>query len=537
MTDVTIPARPSIEFDKKQAKRLLKAVRAGDADAVARFVAFHPRYSTGPQPGSASLSDALLTIAREYGFSSWPEWKHFVEIATLTRSARVEKFLGLVCSDRVRTATQLLRQDATLTVADACAAAATGDAAALAAFIEADPACATRASGPLDTEPLVYACQSRLLVVDPARREGIVECARLLIEAGADPNAGFVPDDPDHALQTALYGAAGIANHPGLTRLLLAAGADPNDGVKGRAGETLYHVAEFGDTTCLELILAAKPDKAAVDYCLGRALDFKRPDAAMLFVEHGADVEYRVPWFENRTHLMKAIRSQGAPGLIEAMVVKATDLELEDDRGFTAYRHAVRAGRGDVAALLERHGADTRKVTDVDRALGACAAGDEATLDALLVRTPDLGARLDDADRELLPAAVRRASKDALRLFVRLGVPVDFGEMPALHDACYVGDFETVKQLVLLGASLTEKNRYGGTALGAALYGSEDCHDAWGGPKSQPPEAVEPRGYARIVGFLIEKGAPPPDRLSGSPAVIEVLQRLGVKGQPDEETE
>jgi len=55
-----------------------------------------------------------------------------------------------------------------------------------------------------------------------------------------------------------------------------------------------------------------------------------------------------------------------------------------------------------------------------------------------------------------------------------------------------------------------------------------NCHDALGGPKAQPPEAVEPRGYARIVDYLVSQGAPLPAKEAGSRAVIEVLQRHGV---------
>ncbi|HKI73362.1 MAG TPA: hypothetical protein VJ998_01875, partial [Pseudomonadales bacterium] len=167
MTDANIPARPSLEFDRKQAKRLLKAVTAGDRSAVARVAASHPRFRAAKTlPASISLGDMLLTIAREYGFSSWPEWKHFVELSMLEQTARVSRFLECACSDRVNMAMRLLRLDEAIGEADACAASAAGNAAALKAFIDADPACVLRNSGPLDTQPLVYACQSRLLVTD-----------------------------------------------------------------------------------------------------------------------------------------------------------------------------------------------------------------------------------------------------------------------------------------------------------------------------------------------------------------------------------
>lgn len=64
-----LPARPNLESERKHAKRLLRALHAGDADALARCSVL---------PGAArdadtlQLADAQLIIAREYGFASWP---------------------------------------------------------------------------------------------------------------------------------------------------------------------------------------------------------------------------------------------------------------------------------------------------------------------------------------------------------------------------------------------------------------------------------------------------------------------------------
>src|SRR6185503_4204738 len=62
-----LPSNPSLEFEKKEAKSLLRALRTHDRDAVDRSRARHPRISDSPK-----LADAQLVIAREYGFSSWP---------------------------------------------------------------------------------------------------------------------------------------------------------------------------------------------------------------------------------------------------------------------------------------------------------------------------------------------------------------------------------------------------------------------------------------------------------------------------------
>lgn len=57
-----LPAKPSLEHLKSQAKDLLAAAKGGEADAIARF----PRLSS-----TLALHDAQSVIAREYGFSSW----------------------------------------------------------------------------------------------------------------------------------------------------------------------------------------------------------------------------------------------------------------------------------------------------------------------------------------------------------------------------------------------------------------------------------------------------------------------------------
>ena len=71
----SLPARPNLEHLKKQAKDLLKSYQSGDRATQERFRNYHPDLSAN----SATLSDAQLVIAREYGFASWPKLKEHVE--------------------------------------------------------------------------------------------------------------------------------------------------------------------------------------------------------------------------------------------------------------------------------------------------------------------------------------------------------------------------------------------------------------------------------------------------------------------------
>ena len=66
-----LPALPSLEFERKQAKQLLREVRSGDPDALTRIRAQNRGLASAP-PAEVRLADAQLAIAREYGFRSWP---------------------------------------------------------------------------------------------------------------------------------------------------------------------------------------------------------------------------------------------------------------------------------------------------------------------------------------------------------------------------------------------------------------------------------------------------------------------------------
>jgi coenzyme PQQ precursor peptide PqqA len=66
-----LPPRPSLEYERKEAKALLRRLRAGDPDARARACARHPAIDASA-PEHIRLADAQLVVAREDGFTSWP---------------------------------------------------------------------------------------------------------------------------------------------------------------------------------------------------------------------------------------------------------------------------------------------------------------------------------------------------------------------------------------------------------------------------------------------------------------------------------
>jgi hypothetical protein len=82
-----LPSSPNLEHLKYQAKDLLKGDAAGGAAVAQRIREFHPRWAKATDAeifaANLNLSDAQLTIARQYGFPSWTRLKRHVEKPTL----------------------------------------------------------------------------------------------------------------------------------------------------------------------------------------------------------------------------------------------------------------------------------------------------------------------------------------------------------------------------------------------------------------------------------------------------------------------
>ncbi|HEY2529632.1 MAG TPA: hypothetical protein VGJ20_17075 [Xanthobacteraceae bacterium] len=90
--------------------------------------------------------------------------------------------------------------------------------------------------------------------------------------------------NPRPLFEAAIYGAAAIAQQPGLTRLLLERGADPND------EETAYHVIETHDNTVLKILLeSGKLNERSLGALLRRKCDWHDAQGLRLVLEHGGD--------------------------------------------------------------------------------------------------------------------------------------------------------------------------------------------------------------------------------------------------------
>src|SRR5262249_53880071 len=214
--DRTWPHRPDFNQFKRQAKELLKAYRSGDANAVAEV----QQHEQAPDPAAFALHDAQRVLARSYGFPSWHKLKSYVQtIQPFWRPLEpksdddANRFLRLACitysdgdhpsrRDRAR---QIFAEKPHLAKVSIYTAAAVGDVKAVADFL-AKNADVHAKGGPFDWQPLLYAAYSRL--DSEAEEHSTLEAARLLIEQGADPNAGFLWEGG--YLFTALTGVLGL---------------------------------------------------------------------------------------------------------------------------------------------------------------------------------------------------------------------------------------------------------------------------------------------------------------------------------------
>ena len=287
MPSSSLPANPSLEHLRGQARALQRAARAGEPQALELVSEFHPR--AGRRDGAAvpvdvsrlSLSDAQLVIARAYGFASWPRLRaHLEVVATYSRRtdrptasndhgdhdgpSPADRFLELASlgytDDRHRHLTagrELLAAHPELATATIHTAAAVGNVGAVQRMLAVDPSLATARGGPYDWDPLTYLAYSRIPTDVPGR--SAVATARALLNAGADPNTGYLWQglpSPFTALTGAFGGGEqGQPPHPeslALARLLLERGADPNDNqtlynrMFGPANDHLELLFEFG---------------------------------------------------------------------------------------------------------------------------------------------------------------------------------------------------------------------------------------------------------------------------------------------------
>ena len=460
----TLPARPDLDQQRKLAKDLLRAYRAGDPEAAARMRA------ELPDKAELSLTDAQYVLAREYGFSSWRALTEQIEQRTVDQRPPMERFKRAVHE---------------------------GDARALRAVLERHADVRSQIDAPIfsfDSPALVTIAERHLDAID------------VLLEFGADPNrrsdwwaGGFHP----------LYGKRGAA-----AERLIAAGAVPDACAaanldrpdllatmiaedparvheRGGDGQTPLHFARSREVVDLLLAAGADIDARDVDHrstpaqwMLGADPESSRNDIAAYLVERGASIDI---------FLAAAL---GLTADVERMIeADPSVLELRTSQGEYAEQRpssyhiyewtigpnlsplhaAAKFGRDDTLAVLERF------ATVTERLLLACHRGDGAAARALIAGHPDIMAKLSVAERGALAHEAWMTNAPAVGLMLELGfdpAALSPNGGTALHCAAWMGSAECVA--LILGrpssrALLELRDRsFGGTPLGWCTHGSRN---------------------------------------------------------------
>ncbi|MGW0203421.1 ankyrin repeat domain-containing protein, partial [Nonomuraea sp. NPDC003201] len=260
------------------------------------------------------LSRAQFELAREYGFPSWPKLVEHVRVAALEG---IERALVLA------------------------------DPAALAAFLPAGE--------PVGGLPPLLVLLRR--AVAPAER--VRECARLLLDAGADPGSHTV-EWGGEGRRTALFDAVERGDLA-LARLLVERGAPADE-------DAFYHACEQSDPTFLDLL-----HRPGFERMVAHKLDFEDAAGLRWFLDRGADV--------NACRALHHAIARGRGVTILTMLLDAgADVNLPWDRWDVGRRPLALAARcGHLAAyeLLAARGA-TADLDPVDAAVLAVARGESA---------------------------------------------------------------------------------------------------------------------------------------------------------------
>lgn len=368
----SLPDNPSLDRLRAEARALQRGVRSADPQATDAVRRHHPR----PDIAMARLHlhDAQLTIARSYGFSGWPALVGYLDVAAelaFDPSRIDEAALGMAdrfCAlaslrydhtdapPRWQAAANIIIANPDVPQHHIWSAASAADPMAVRGHLEARPELAHATGGPFGWTPLLYLCYSRVPL--PHNEGQVLQTAELLLDAGADPNAGYLwraMSTPFTALTGLLgegeQGSGRQPRHqftPALSELLLSRGAHPVD------HQGLYNRMFRPDNSHLELLFRhglAGAGPSPWERRLGEAMETR----AQLWrrqiqwaAQHG---------FTDRLDLL----ARHGIDVAEAQLVLPVfpdDPNARDEDGATALHHAAWSGDVTLIRQLLDAGAD-----------------------------------------------------------------------------------------------------------------------------------------------------------------------------------
>jgi ankyrin repeat protein len=485
-----LPAKPNLEMQQKRAKDLLRAAWAGEAEALARVRALHPK---PPDPDALKLADAQLVVARGYGFESWADLRRKIE--ALTRSPK-QSFFAAVRSGDVARARELLAAHAEVREA------------------------INEPAGAFGGRP-IHMAKRNLAMID------------LLIEYGADLNlksqwsaGGFgilegewTSEEVDALVSRgAVIDVFGAAKHGRLERLQELVDGDPSlVHARGGDGKTPLHWASTLEVAQYLIDKGADIDARDVDHQSTPAQYLVRdaPDVTRLLLARGA-------WFD----IFIAVALRDRP-LIERSLRE--DPEALDHRTWHGKYTTVHQGQTPIAAEMGGHRGDVYRwvfghnvtaldaaaalgysdivdlllqhATPAQRLLAACTRGDRARAEAIVAAHPDVVKTLEP---EQLTVIVDRAhANDTAGVMLMLDLGFDplvrgIDEWEPVRWAAFHGNAVMLERLLRHNPPINVPDpSYGGTPLGQCVYGSLhgwSCHSG---------------DFARCVHLLLDAGERP----------------------------
>ena len=507
-----LPARPSLDHLRREARDLLRAAQAGDLAATSRMRAIS---------ATPTLASAQLALAREYGFASWARLKTAVQARTTDLAQQAEKFCEASIRDWTGLAARMLAARPELAGYNFATAVVLGDADRVRAELARDPGLATRVDARTGWTALHAVCASKWNQLDPARADGLTAVARLLLDAGADP-VGRSGGQGGRGDWTPLRCAvAGTANPP-IVALLLERGAVPDD-------SALYLAGFGGDGhRSLRLMLDRAGNVAGIaEMALAAPISQNDTEGVRLLLEAGADLSrYADDNGAPASAAYEAVKAGCSAEVLELLLSHGAEPGRPGREGRSPYTLARIEGRDDLADLLLRYGA-ADDISDTDLFLATCQRADRDAVTEQLARDPGLPARLDEAQQA---AALIRAAETghpaALALMLDLGFPVDARDGDdggtALHHAAYAGSADAVRLLLARGANLEARD---------ATWDSPPLDWAAVGSGERPRTNPRPDWIA-TVRALLEAGAStaditlsPDDLKPPSPEVAALLRQ------------
>jgi ankyrin repeat protein len=476
--------RSSLESLRREAKRWLKALRAQDPEARARFTRIIP-----DAPATPTLRDVQLALAREHGVAGWTGLKQ--ELA------------------RLRAAEPGTARDEAVTML--LSAANGGDAATVVTLLDAHP-------GIVNELATLPGHTGRRTAIHFAMNSMNLAVIGALLDQGANPN---IRDEGDNACPLHFAAEKGSLD---VVRRLIEHGADP---------------IGTGDTHDLEVIGWATvfnraPDPELISYLLAHGARHNIlsavatgdvPAIRSIAQEAPAQLDRVMDATNHHRRPLHLAVVRGQVAALDVLLELGADVEAEDAAGLTPLDQAALGGERVMVERLVAHGARIR--------LPAAITLERHDVVAQLLRDNPDALRPGGRWARLLIRASERGSGQVVEALIRTGASVHARDdhrtavdgthgFTALHAAAFNGNIEAVRVLLAHGANPADReDRYWGTAAGWAAYaGHDDVRDL----------IMAARGVDIFDAILYDRADRIPEILREDPGALERPFRRYVNG-------